>query len=344
MTDGKGEAGTERAVSSAEAEASSAEAEASGKAFIGMENSASEQGSFVAVRSSPRPARSPRLARAAAVLVVLLVVAGVFFVVKTKHVPLIPQPTSCTALAGNEEVPLTVSQAGIAATIAGVAARRDLPTRAVTIAYATALQESKMANLDYGDRDSLGVFQQRPSMGWGTPQQIMNPVYATGRFFAALVAVPGYLRMPVYQAAQAVQHSADGYAYDQWATLGAQLATAFYGIQPHALFCYYASPTGKPQLAAAASALTSAFGHLHSDRVGDPAMAIAVRQARVGWAVAAWLISHASSYGISNVRYLGYEWSATRASGDWIRERARTGRSSLSAAQAPAAATTVVFG
>jgi hypothetical protein len=300
------------------------------------------------VPNSPQPVRSSRLARAAAVLVVLLVVAGIYYVVKTKHVPLIPQPTSCTAVADKQALPLTVSQAEIAATIAGVAARYDLPMRAVTIAYAAALQESKMANLNYGDRDSLGVFQQRPSMGWGTPQEIMNPVYASGRFFAALVTVPGYLRMPVYEAAQAVQRSADGYAYDQYATVGAQLASAFYGVDPHALSCYYASPTGKPRLAAAAAALTSAFGYLRSERAGDPALAIRVRRASLGWAVAAWLISHASSYGISNVRYLGYEWFATQASGNWVRQRARTSSSfpssPVSVAQAPALATTVVFG
>lgn len=299
------------------------------------------------MRTSPRPARpvrSTRLARAAAVLVVLLVVAGVYYLVKTKHVPLIPEPTSCTAMADKQELPLTVSQAGIAATIAGVAARHDLPTRAVTIAYATALQESKLANLDYGTQDSLGVFQQRPSQGWGSPQEIMNPVYATSRFFAALVAVPGYLRMPIYQAAQAVQRSADGYAYGQYATVGAQLAAAFYGVQPHAFSCYYASPTGKPRLTAAASALTSAFGVLRSERAGDPALAIRVKRASVGWAVAAWLISHASSYGISNVRYLGYEWFATRASGAWTRQRTATGHSPASVAQAQATATTVVFG
>jgi hypothetical protein len=288
--------------------------------------------------------------------VVLLIVAGVYYVVKTKHVPLIPPPTSCIAEADKQVLPLTVPQAGIAATIAGVAARQNLPIRAVTIAYAAALQESKLANLNYGDRDSLGVFQQRPSQGWGTPQEIMNPVYATGRFFAALVAVPGYLRMPVYQAAQAVQRSADGYAYDQYATVGAQLATAFYGVQPHAFSCYYSSPTGKPRLAAAASALTSAFGDLRSERAGDPALAIRVRRASVGWAVAAWLISHASSYGISNVRYLGYEWFATQGSGLWARQRAVSGHSALSGppaasgpsaasvARAPAPATTVVFG
>jgi hypothetical protein len=296
------------------------------------------------VPNSPQLGRSSRLARAAAAIVVLLVAAGVYYVVRTKHVPLIPQPTSCTAVADKQAVPLTVSQAGIAATIAGVAARHDLPIRAVTIAYAAALQESKLANLNYGDQDSLGVFQQRPSMGWGTPQEIMNPVYATGRFFAALVATPGYLRMPVYQAAQAVQRSADGYAYDQYATVGAQLATAFYGMQPHALSCYYASPTGKPRLTAADAALTSTFGTLRSARVGDPAMGIRVQRPNVGWAVAAWLISHASSYGISNVRYLGYEWFATQGSGNWIRQRAKAGSSSLSAAQAPALATSVVFG
>lgn len=294
--------------------------------------------------NTPQPVRSPRLARAAAVLVVLLIAAGVYFVVRTKHVPLIPQPTACTVLADKQELPLTIGQAGIAATIAGVAVRHGLPTRAVTIAYAAALQESKLTNLNYGDRDSLGVFQQRPSEGWGTPQEIMNPVYATGRFFAALVAVPGYLRMPVYQAAQAVQRSADGYAYDQYATVGAQLATAFYGVQPHALSCYYASPTGKPRLAAARSALTGAFGDLRSEQADDPAVAIRVRRPSLGWAVAAWLISHASSYGISNVRYMGYEWFATKGSGNWIRQRTRTGHASLSATQAPALATTVVFG
>lgn len=302
--------------------------------------------------NSPQPVRSSRLARVAAALVVLLIMAGVYYVVKVKHVPLIPQPTSCTAVADRQALPLTVSQAGIAATIAAVAARHDLPIRAVTIAYAAALQESKMADLNYGDRDSLGVFQQRPSMGWGTPQEIMNPVYASGRFFAALVAVPGYLRMPVYEAAQAVQRSADGYAYDQYATVGAQLASAFYGVEPHALSCYYASPTGKPRLAAAAAALTSAFGYLRSDRADDPAMAIRVDRSSLGWAVAAWLISHASSYGISDVRYLGYEWFATQASGSWVRQRARSGSSSPSSlssssrsvAQAPALATTVVFG
>ena len=72
------------------------------------------------------------------------------------------------------------------------------------------------ANLDYGDLDSVGVFQQRPSEGWGTTSELEDPAYATARFFGALTQVHGYLQLPVDQAAQAVQHSADGSAYAQY--------------------------------------------------------------------------------------------------------------------------------
>jgi hypothetical protein len=263
--------------------------------------------------------RSPWLARIAAATVVVLVVVGVTYLLTVKHVPLMQEPTSCTVAAGRQELGLTVGQAAIAATIAGVAARRDLPVRAVTIAYAAALQESKLADLDYGDRDSVGVFQQRPSQGWGTPRQIENPVYASGRFFGALVEVPGYQRMPVYEAAQAVQRSADGYAYDQYAAVGEQLADAIYGATPHAFWCYYTQAVGKPRLAAANSALASTFGRLGSQRTPDPGVAVLVPHAWEGWAVAAWLISRAASYDIGDVRYQGYEWLRGHGSGTWQR-------------------------
>jgi murein DD-endopeptidase MepM/ murein hydrolase activator NlpD len=86
------------------------------------------------------------------------------------------------------------------------------------VAVATALQESNLVNVgDLGarnDHDSLGLFQQRPSQGWGTPEQVMDPVYAAGKFYEALVAVPGWQDMPVTEAAQRVQKSAypDAYA------------------------------------------------------------------------------------------------------------------------------------
>src|SRR5829696_2276626 len=89
---------------------------------------------------------------------------------------------------------MSTEQAANAATIAAVAVKRELPVRAVAIALATALQESKLINLEYGGRDSLGLFQQRPSQGWGSPGQILDPRYAAAKFYDALVAVPGWER------------------------------------------------------------------------------------------------------------------------------------------------------
>jgi hypothetical protein len=288
------------------------------------------------VPSSPKPARSSRRARAAAAVVVALAVAGVALLLTTKHVRLATEPTACVVADGHQDLQLSVSQAGIAATIAGVAAHQGMPVRAVQIAYAAALQESKLTNLDYGDRDSVGVFQQRPSEGWGTPREIEDPVYATTRFFAALAAVPGYRHMQVYQAAQAVQRSADGSAYAQYSAVGATMASAFAGASPHALWCYYSSPAGKAQLTAAIRELTITFGPLLTGRAGDPAMAVHVSRPREGWAVASWLISYASVYGIDSVRYDGYEWLRGHGTGRWELESAK--------ARTPAAPDVVVFG
>ena len=113
-----------------------------------------------------------------------------------------------------------------------------MPSQAVTIAYATAMQESKLHNLDYGTSDSVGVFQQRPSQGWGPARKLENPVYAATKFFRALKAVQGYQTMPVYQAAQAVQHSADGSAYMQYQRMATEMAGAFTGQRKHAVYCW----------------------------------------------------------------------------------------------------------
>lgn len=95
----------------------------------------------------------------------------------------------------------------IARTIVGVVQQRRLPRRAAVIAVATGLVESHLHNLDHGDRDSLGVFQQRPSQGWGTRAEILNPVHATNTFLDHLLAVPGWDTLPPGRAEQAVQNS-----------------------------------------------------------------------------------------------------------------------------------------
>jgi cell wall-associated NlpC family hydrolase len=127
--------------------------------------------------------------------------------------------------AGTTAATLSEEQRRNAATIVGVARDLGAPPRAWLVALATAMQESTLRNIDYGDRDSLGLFQQRPSQGWGSPAQVTDPVYSTTIFIERLLEVPGWERMPVTVAAQTVQRSAFPDAYAKWERLAADLVT-----------------------------------------------------------------------------------------------------------------------
>lgn len=109
-----------------------------------------------------------------------------------------------------------------------------VPARGQIIALATALQESRLRNLPSGDRDSIGLFQQRPSQGWGAPTQLLDPVYASTRFYTALLSVPGWQQLTVSQAAQAVQKSALPDAYATWEPLATALQQAITTTLPAA--------------------------------------------------------------------------------------------------------------
>lgn len=156
-------------------------------------------------------------------------------------------PTACTTTAdgpgstgdGNPGgSPLTLAdlkpvQIGNARLIYTVGIQRQLPARAAIIAIATSLQEANLYNLDTAtDHDSLGLFQQRPSQGWGTPAQILDPVHASNAFYDHLTRISGWQTMSVTEAAQAVQRSAYPDAYAKWETLATQLATQFATEQP----------------------------------------------------------------------------------------------------------------
>jgi hypothetical protein len=243
--------------------------------------------------------------------------------VTVRHVaPTLLTGSGCSADGNGQVIPLATGQAGIASTIAGVARQNAMPRRAVTVAYAAALQESKLQNLHYGDRDSVGIFQQRPSEGWGPTRQLEDPVYATTKFFAALTRVPRYRQIPVYRAAQDVQHSADGGAYSQYQQTAASLAAAFTGTRPHAVWCWYSGQAaGAARLTAVASQLTRTFGPLTEHRRGDPVLAVQVTGVKDGWAMAAWLVSHARTYRIRGVHFHGYQWTVARGNKGWTRER-----------------------
>jgi cell wall-associated NlpC family hydrolase len=132
-------------------------------------------------------------------------------------------------------VTLDSAQLGNAQIIYDVSVTVGLPQRAAVIAEATAMQESRLINLPSGTSDSLGLFQQRPSMGWGTPAQVMQPVYAATKFYSALVKVPGWQSLPLTVAAQAVQGSAYPNAYAKWEPLASSLAATFSGVADNCL-------------------------------------------------------------------------------------------------------------
>ena len=261
----------------------------------------------------------------------VLVVAGYTVYHTFENITSAPPPPGCQAGTGGRALTLDTDQAAIAATIAGVAARHQLPRQAVTIALAAALQESKLHNLDYGDRDSVGVFQQRPSQGWGPAAELKDPVYATTKFFAALTQVNGYTRMPIYQAAQEVQHSADGSAYQQWTDVAGQLTGYFTGQSPHDVSCWY-TPSGQANLAGAVRQIGQTFGP-----EGRKAVVVRISTTRSGqkdaksttvlhveraaaWTVASWLVAHAEAYHLTEVRYAGFSWKAANGSMGWQRE------------------------
>ena len=156
-----------------------------------------------------------------ALVIAAAVLAGVAWDSKTETAPLAGR---CT-IAGSS-LTLTAEQVENAKTIASVAHSRRLPDRAIVIALATAQQESRLRNLDYGDRDSLGLFQQRPSSGWGTPAQVQDPIYAAGKFFDRLVEVPGWQTGRLTRISQRVQRSGFPEAYQQWQGMATELTAA----------------------------------------------------------------------------------------------------------------------
>ncbi|MDQ1553732.1 MAG: hypothetical protein QOK46_810 [Microbacteriaceae bacterium] len=138
----------------------------------------------------------------------------------------IPGVTVITT-AGSTTTGLTTTMAANASIIIGVGKSLGVSDYGLVIALSAAMQESSLQNLNYGDRDSLGLFQQRPSAGWGTPAQLTNTTYASKLFFGGpsnpnrgitngLLDIPGWQSMTVTQAAQAVQKSAYPDAYAKW--------------------------------------------------------------------------------------------------------------------------------
>ncbi len=137
-----------------------------------------------------------------------------------------------------ERLMLTHEQAANAAVIVAASFKADLPERAAIVALATAWQESGLRNLDYGDRDSLGLFQQRPSYGWGTEAELMDPWYASAAFYEELVKFEDWESVDINDMAQQVQRSGFPDAYRKHEANAIALAGALRGSRPATLACF----------------------------------------------------------------------------------------------------------
>lgn len=279
---------------------------------------------------------------------VVLVVAGAIALL-TGAGPL-PDPAGCTARVQGREVTLTTEQGENAALITALSVQRGMPARAASIALATAYQESKIYNIDYGDRDSLGLFQQRPSQGWGTREQILDPVYAINAFYDALARIEGYETMPITEAAQAVQRSAFPDAYADHEADARVLASALSGETTGGRFTCVSDADADdesddldaagltPRAAILREEITNAFGELPmggfqpggvteghmegSAHYEGRAVDVFVRPVsdtnrRRGWAIAQYVVAQSDRLSIDTVIFDDRIWSARRSDQGW---------------------------
>lgn len=296
--------------------------------------------------STARP-RSRRLLVTLLLVLVLLASAGVV-AWRNGINPLADTGVCSVQFDDGTDVAIDTEQAENASLMAAIARERGLPARAVSIAIATAFQESKIHNVEHGDRDSVGLFQQRPSQGWGSAGQIMRPEYAINAFYDRLVTVDGYQSMEMHDAAQAVQRSADGSAYEQHELPARALASALTGNSPATFSCTIDSPDDSGQserrngLTSNANALLRdverAFGDLptggyapggvdsgHSEgsahydgRAVDFFFEPVNADSKLaGWALAHYAVANADRLEIESVIYDDKIWTASRSSQRW---------------------------
>jgi hypothetical protein len=279
---------------------------------------------------------------------VLLAVAGYLVV---QYVTGGTGDPGCKVVSGKRDgaaYEFTPEQAVNAATIAAVGTGRGLPERAVTIALATALQESGLRNIRHGDLDSLGLFQQRPSQGWGTERKIMDPTYAADIFYTHLVKIPDYMGLPLTVAAQRVQRSGFPEAYAKHEPDAELLAGALTGRSPATLTCAGRPGAGRasgPDAVRAAllrdfgsDALQPAAAEVGTGKATpSPAPSVIESGGRAvllpvtadtgsgagrsvrerGWQLAHWAVANASDLHIERVSYAGRVWIAGNTDSQW---------------------------
>jgi hypothetical protein len=243
----------------------------------------------------------------ASVCIAVVAVAGLVAFKLTRS----PGPPRCAVprIGGKGVYTFDPEQTQDASIIAAVGTHLGLPDHGVTIALAASLGETQLRNLNHGDLDSLGLFQQRPSQGWGTPAQIMDPMYATTAFYQHLMKLPGWQSMAVTDAVQKIQRSATPKVYAVWESRARALAQAFTGEIPAGVSCALRFFEGPPPRAATLADVAAV-------QFGPPVLGVDL-PTNLGWRVATWTVAHAYRYHIESVSFDGRIW--TRRSARWGR-------------------------
>jgi len=257
-----------------------------------------------------------------AVLVVVGIAIGVIVAVLVainlipNHPPIAGEQR-CVATAAGNSVAVDTEQVQNAAIIAGVAVRRGLAPRAASIALTTAYQESNLRNLDHGDRDSVGLFQQRPSMGWGSRKKLMDPYYATNRFYDALLKIHGWQHADITEIAQKIQISGYPEAYRAHESDGRILASVLTGQSPAELRCLIRDRQGGD-----ASGLAKALHKTYKITVKPDGastgsghgqvITITAKSSARAWVYAEFALANARDHGVTTVQVDGKVFTISR--------------------------------
>jgi hypothetical protein len=221
----------------------------------------------------------------------------------------------CTISAGGMVETFDPEQAGNAAIISAISLKRGMPPRAATIALTTSIQESKILNIKYGDRDSLGLFQQRPSQGWGTEKQILDPVYSTNKFYDALIKLDDYETADITEVAQKVQRSGYPEAYRDHEGEGRVLASTLTGHSPAGLTCRLDAATSHAAPSLVVADLTEQMGQASTAK--GAAVTITAADTERAWAVAHWAVARAHIYGATTVTIGERAWDRESGEDGW---------------------------
>jgi hypothetical protein len=260
------------------------------------------------------PHRSRRRGRIALLVILALVAGGGWFASQFLYDSI--RTPRCTITAAGMTESFDPEQTGNAALIAAIAMERGLPPRAATIALTTAYQESKILNIKYGDRDSLGLFQQRPSQGWGTEKQVLDPVYSTNKFYDALVKVKDYENADITEIAQKVQRSGYPEAYRDHEGQGRVLASTLTGHSPAGLTCTLEAATSFVKPAAVAEDLAEQMG-VTTAKAGAGVLTVTAPSQRHAWAVGQWAVARAAQYGATAVAVGDRAWDRADGEAGW---------------------------